>query len=530
MIANESDGSGAAPSWRHQGAESTLRLAVSCDAISKLSEKFSRFASAEAIASIGALQLMPENAGHAARLELAACAVVAAHCGSSPRSVSRGSLDGLVNGLELSHPFLVSQEDPIGGWFVEAFTFVGGAYLVLPGITSDATFILRHLGMAIALYKMPFRDADYATQAKKLFQVVLGISDAIARRAGLGRGVLPVQQPGHGRIDVPTAARLAALREAVTFTKADMAKILDRCGGELELLRPFITQVGAVQSKDCTSETNPLQASPLVEVDEQFIVANPLGLLAALRHHVICRAKHASVTDELAARMCSAAMPTTKDSLRLMNVRFAGSVREDTPPILLMAHGLFGFDTDKALYTCVLSDDLQDYDEKMVFGYRKKGDSWPALRTHLDRVCRGLFSCPEPPNEIFVLILSNPLGQIESIGIGERGDRLPYELEAMSVSDLEILSHLEQGKNLFLWKFARASQSFRDKVDLFCIGILNEYGCFRDRDYSFYLSDKGRPDYVTLDASWEGPLYRESLERIDPQDDKFLSLRLEQTN
>ena len=122
-----------------------------------VAREFASFDISDVLAKLGGLRLMPENACRAARLELAAS--VAAGCAYlSDKPYSKvNQLRRILNGPQISDPQRIPNENPIGGWFLESVSFVDGAFLVLPGITTNATFIQRHIGAVLALIKTPFR-------------------------------------------------------------------------------------------------------------------------------------------------------------------------------------------------------------------------------------------------------------------------------------------------------------------------------------------------------------------------------------
>ncbi len=483
--------------------------------LSALARRLSQLAPTELLASVGALQLMPENVRRATRLELAACGAAAVKSDGTSRPVSRSALDGLVNGPELSDPYLISLEDPIGGWFVESVSFVGGVYRIFPGITTNATFILRHLGTAIALHRDAFSEPNFEARARELFQAVLTLSETIACRAGLARGLLPVEHPGRSRIDIPNAKRLADLRRAVTFSQDEFDSILRRCRTDMATIDALVLDSGSLAADACNPDANPLQASPIVRVDGEYVIANPLGLAAALRHQVICRAVDTSVATELASRHSALLQRTVVNCLELMDIHPAGPSRWRGPQGVLMADGLFSFDADKALYACIVSDDLTDYDRDIVYGLRPHVDLWPVLRAHFETVAEALFSRRNAPNELLILLLPGSLGRSWAVGVGDQGEHAPYEILLLSVSDLETISHIESGKSLLLSKFAHANRKLHDTTDVVAFGLLDKYGVFRDNQYSFYESDDLPPTAMLFDASWEGQLHRESLDRVD---------------
>ena len=483
--------------------------------LDEVARQFSRFSASDRLAKLGGLQLIPENSRRALRLELAACAAASTAEGGEFTATAE-EIRTILNRSAVSDPQLVMLEDPTGGWFVESVTFVGGAYLVFPGITTDATFTLDLLGRALALYRRPYSSGGFAPSAVRLLQAALLVSDEVAKRAGLGRGVLATGAAESSDIVVPEDSRLAALAEAVRFTGAELNDILRPCEADSSILDPLMIECGQLDLSSCDTQTYALQSTPIVQVDSEYIVAAPSLLTPAARHQVVCMAKKHQVVDELAARVNLAAWNTAVKCFRYMRITLSAPRFPGPRPSLLMADGLFGFDTDKALYAAVISDDLTDYDEETVFGAAPEQRVWPALKAHLDRVFWSLAKSDNPPNAVLCVVLSSGLGRAWGFGVGDRGASPPYKLMAMTVSDLTVIAHLEGGHSLFLWKFCSAGDRLRERCEVFAAGSLSEYGCYRDRDYSFYLSDREIPNMLTLASDWDGPLRTEYLDKVDP--------------
>ena len=484
--------------------------------LEEVARQFSRYAAADVLAKIGALQLIPENARRATRLELAACAAAARDAADGKRAASPSALRSILDGPILSDPQLIMMEDPVGGWFVESLTFLGGAYLMFPGIAINAAFILRHLGQAIALHRKPYSNAQFASAAVRLFHAVLTLSNEVVRRAGLERGVLPIEVAGEHRIVVPRGERLAQLSTALRFSQQDLDRLLCSCGHNVAVLEPLVAEAGQLRLEDCDPHAFPLQATPIVHVGDEYIVASPALLAPALRHQVICMAKQHSVLDELVERITGAAWLTASKCLRHMKILPVGVPYPASLLGIGMADGLFSFDTDKALYACVITDDCTDYEEHVVFGHQSRKDLWPALRTRFREVADSLFLSSNSPNELLCLVLANGVGRSLGLSLAAHDKALPYELLGMSLPDLWVIAHLEGGKQLCLSRFAKALRRLRSKSQVIAFGALNEYGCYRQNKYSFYLSDEAPPNVISLDSGWEGLLSREALDRGRP--------------
>src|SRR6266849_1086496 len=141
-------------------------------------------------AGAGALQLLPENADRLVRLEMLADWVVSLATTNESRSkVSYESWYPLVNDPPVADASTL--EDPFNCLFTEVLTFHGGCNVVFPGLAEDATFILRQLFVALFHGEPQIGDDSFRGSAIRIIQSVLVLSNEIARRASLPRGLPP---------------------------------------------------------------------------------------------------------------------------------------------------------------------------------------------------------------------------------------------------------------------------------------------------------------------------------------------------
>ncbi len=470
---------------------------------------------ADVLAKIGGLLISPENASRIGRLEIAAHAAAAVGQVAKGRRIPAGALRSLLNNSVISEEWFVMQEDPLGGWLTESVTYAGGPNIVFPGIVSNATFILRHVLKVITLHRRPFASPHFAHRCAQLAFAGLRLSNAIATRAGMARGVLPIERPRDPSILVPPDERLNALAAAVKFSESDLRELLGP-HVDPDVLSPLVIDAGSASLQQCTPHSGPLQVRPIVRCGDWLVVVAPTLLTAALRHAIVCLAEEEGLQREFAHRLNAAFWLTLKQSLLHMGLAESAGPWPGERPDLLMADGLFGFDTDKALYACLLTDDLAGYDRSTVFGEKATTNTWYSIRALFERVHADLGKLPRPPAELVCLLIMAGVGRAWFVGAGEKGEELPYELLTLGLAELETISLLEGHDELFLWRFARDSRRAREKFEVFSFGTLNEYGMYRQLEYSYYLSDDAAGGHLTLDVSWEGDLQREVLETIDP--------------
>ncbi|HYU99713.1 MAG TPA: hypothetical protein VE977_12855, partial [Pyrinomonadaceae bacterium] len=120
------------------------------------------------LAAVGALQLMPENAYRSVRMEALAHTVASLSQSEDGERMSLEVLGTICNAWPLADSPIASAEDPFESLFTEAFTFFDGSYIVFPGITEEATYILKHLSMGVFRHPEGFPHYGFKKDAAAL--------------------------------------------------------------------------------------------------------------------------------------------------------------------------------------------------------------------------------------------------------------------------------------------------------------------------------------------------------------------------
>lgn len=111
------------------------------DLLSGVARSLAPFDPTDLAATVGALQLLPENAGRYLVLPAFAHAVATLSPSNEKRTISAGRLRDLLRTEPLGKGFLVAFEDPFEFSFTESIAFEDGAYTVFPGnATESSTF------------------------------------------------------------------------------------------------------------------------------------------------------------------------------------------------------------------------------------------------------------------------------------------------------------------------------------------------------------------------------------------------------
>ncbi len=283
--------------------------------------------------------------------------------------------------------------------------------IVIPGRVDESAFILRHLAAAVAAAPATYPVPDFVSQAQMLLAAVLALSTEIARRAGLGRGIMPIFLGRDADVVVPDSQRLAQLKQAVSFGRGDLESFLAERHLPLSALDRLTATLGSVSIADYQINHGDLQTRPIVRAGDQFIVALPGMLLVAARHELIRLAFEYGVEGELAQQYHAAVWHSVVRSLGYLgNIPFA-RLEAVGPTIRGCQHALFHLDTDKLLCAVLATDALEEYPLDQAFGMWPFEQMKAGIATQLLFVEEELFGMSSPPNEVLFLVLVQPIGR-----------------------------------------------------------------------------------------------------------------------
>lgn len=500
--------------------------------VSALIDPVTTYDCVDLAAGVGALQLLPENADQLGRLEIAAGAISSLPFDQSRPQMAAPRWRRWLNGPVLGGQDIVSGEDRCDHLFTEAFTFHGGSYIVLPGLFEEATYITRHLTRALFLSNIRTLDTEFVNRAGRLYASILALSDAVAQRSGLRRGLPPIHRSGNSVL-VPSSERFDLLKRAVTFSLDDLTRLLGPLGLDIDAFEDLVATPGDGTVANCIGDKNPIFSRPVLRHGEVFTVVAPSCLLVAARHAVLVRAALAGLMRELADKFRGAVYRDVENSLKLLESRPVADLppRVDGGPPLV--ENFFGLDRDKVLHLVLLTDELEDYDPEHVYGEWPIGAAGDQIDSRLVQARTDLFDRFREINEVVHLVVTQGVGR--SMALGLAGSGPPVEDAAtllLNASDLEVIALAEGGKPLVLRQYARAADSIRDKAAVMAIAPLDEFATYRSSAFSYYLSDEAIPSMIVVSPGSAEPLRMEVQRERDfhavqyPDDDAVVDVTL----
>ncbi len=481
----------------------------------QFAEKLAPYDPADLLAAAGGLQLLQANAHRAVRLE------VLAHIAASLKDdeankphASIHRLDQWYNNGVLGQGWVAAQEDPFDNLFLEAIPFYNGNFLVFPGISDESTLVLRLLCRALFADPDAFSDPHYVKEARELLSAVLALSNEVATRAGLVRGVeIPSWEEGQ-TVFIPDARTLAALKQAVTFHPSELTRLLEEHLVSPAVLDQITLPLGQLALAEYELETGALRSRPLVRADDSLIVALPGMLPVAARHALIRRALERGVGDELAGSYREAVWEHLVESLATLQHEQYLYRPPSTLSIPSSQDAFFSLDSDKMMYTLLVTDPLTEYDVDDPFREWSLRSLESRIEARLQEVQDHLFGLDHSPREVLFLVVLQGVGRPGRI-LTPHPETLVLPPLGLSAGDLRTIAWLEEYDQLVLWKYARALWKVRKRaaVQVFC--QLDEFAAYRAHGYSYILPEEECPDVIYIPPGGAGELRREVAHQLD---------------
>ncbi|MFA5861572.1 MAG: hypothetical protein WDA16_07745, partial [Candidatus Thermoplasmatota archaeon] len=452
----------------------------------------------------GALQLVPVNGNHLARLEAFAYFALATERDATGRDVRATKARVIAN--DLLSP-LRHLDDPPENLFVENVGGIAGNYRVFPGQTYQITQTLQ-----IFARMLDPRRGGAHTEAARSFYSMLAISDALAERAGLSR-YTRVPSPEDRRIVVPPDDALAALRRVVRFTPTELAVVLRRVRRNVDDVAPLIAS-DPFEAASYDPHANRVNATPLTRYGDDIIVVSPTSLVNAAVARVVAMFQKADAVDALVSEFAEQAWEEAIASLRSLGFRRLRPYVK-TDPSWGLRDGFFQIDADKIAYVVLITDRLQGADPTRPWTENVDPDLEAAIKRRVGEAVSALRETA-PTAKILVVALAQGFGRAMSWQIGEFETLKDARVVSLGVADLRTIAATRPGDTLVLWKFAGALDRLYSRTRVRATSSLDTFALYHSRHDSFYMSDDALPDYLTIPPASGAHLRFDALGKQDP--------------
>jgi len=428
----------------------------------------------ELLKTFAGLTVTPENHGKYFRLERLLIHSVLAD--SDQMAVPQSpSLKTFLDKEFESEP----MEDICTNTFSDQVSFVGGDFLVFPGITENSVEILT--SQLHAIFHWPENGIPEGFKAAVYSITLLGlsISDLIAKRLEYKRYM--VSEPEENTIFVPDPDRLEQLKASITISKADMDGLMARYRITPAALQSFLFDLKEITSRTLYLGESPASDRPLILSGEDYIVHSPTAIVPAITRLIWRMAEGKDFEEKVYSAFHSSVWNNAQARLQSFGYRpvLVDGINDDYGHYA----NVYQFDRDKIAYFRYLGD----------FG--KKSTSYIPDRTEEHIAILEKHPKYGSYQKMIIVILSG-------IGRALYGMMKPIAgVESISIPafDLEVLWRLNKGSALDIWKFSLARKKLMAYAGNFMVmtEFLDLYKLFDQRAQSFYI-DGDAPNMVPV--------------------------------
>jgi len=416
---------------------------------------------------------------------------------SSPDQISDIRLQKLFSVPPLSGA-IRKAEDPFPNIFVEEVPFLDGPHLILPGPKPGTSFEFRRLTESIFHHEHDW-PPEFIAFTKQMFRGVLALSDVLAKRVGLKRGTLG-DATERGDVIIPEADRFRAMRDAVRFSSAEFDSFLAESSVDEAAMAELVVDIGAFTLADHTISSGTLVHKPIIRTKNQFIVAAPQQLICAANQLALRTIVEANLQSMFVRFYSETVMSSVRRSLVHLR-HLPTSLTPDSPPgIEGISEQFCLFDSDKLLYVLLVCDTLEDFHHKTIEGIWGNRQLAQDLVRRMEAIQREMVRKVPFANEFFCLMVPCGVNRIHELV----ADNWPETMLClgMTAENLEIVSLIEAGNKLALWRFARKSAQVLKRARFVVFDELDLFAAYRDRNCSFPLGNSSTPPKVIVKVGY----------------------------
>jgi hypothetical protein len=127
---------------------------------------------------------------------------------------------------------------------------------------------------------------------------------------------------------------------------------------------------------------------------------------------------------------------------------------------------------------------------------------------------RHLFAQDGDARQILHLTVFQNIGRSFSIAWNTPPDDRCLQMH-LSAEELEVISWLPRQHQLTLWQFARARHRMGGRAGIAVFDTLDEYGFYRAHQSSYYATDSGRPNLISISPGFARALRCEAYDYVD---------------
>lgn len=450
------------------------------------------------VATAAGLMLLPENASKLIRLRrLSALGVMIGDEGK--RKVPLKTVEKLLKKDAIGGGGITLHEDPYSEVLVQSMNFFGGSYLLSPGVGEHTIADLENL--CYAYFRSEWVSKELQNSVGSLVKGLLIVSDIVLKRAGLGRGTLPVTNEMRGPIHIPNKSELKQLTKATFLSHQDLEKHGEWLFAVVDSLALDPGQLDDSSNKEDGIEFDDLYLYPFLRCPNGYQVVLPLDLSITIRFHLL----HFAFENNKLSELGSSWRQVVLNRLKLLCPDAPKSVKLGSNE--LMDRYLLPLDDKRDIHVILATDPLVDWNNKLNGIYDTRV-TIAEIEKLVSPVKRKTYSKAQ---EILHLVIIDSPGRGAFWGIPPMDDS-DLMLIARS-DDIEIMLHNEPTGLLGLFLFAQAVK--KHPGDMLSMGVLDGYSVYLSNDKSFYFSDDQPPTFTGIQPTLGAKLRQDFTVGVD---------------
>jgi len=455
---------------------------------------FNTYNSIDLLRTFSAMTLSPQNHGKNVRLELLTSLTLQSF-NAIELVVPLKTLSEYMDKEHASNHF----EDPSINLFTDLITFYGGDYLILPGISETGSFILSNLLAAIYNWPNSGIPEEYKNNCTHAALFILNISNIVCKKIGLTR-----YQKSNAENDLlflSNVQKLSDLKSAISFSDTEIHTLMEENSISEGAIQGFLLDLNDPAIGNQYIEESPLLARPFIHYKNEYILVSPATLSYALTDFLWNHSKIWACEDEVNNAYHDVIWNNTQMHLKRM-----GFTRIDIDAIqydqsLSIKEDIYQFDDDKLAYVQYVFDNGQKVTPE-------NGLNYPSINSRKQDVINKLWVIPDYANYRFLdLTLVSSIGRIFLVPMMQVEHARSIGIH---INEFEILYQLKDYNGLDLWKFATARDEQLIEPPFLGFSFLDQFKIYLDNGESFYLSDKTKYHFLSIEPGYSAELVQKA--------------------
>lgn len=428
------------------------------------------------------LQALPENHGKNIRLESIQCLLLASDKQGEGIEINSSGLKSFFE----KHFLYNTQEDPPENLFTENIMTPIGNKIIFSGLAQGQIYFLQQLMNVISMGDF---ESSFVRSCLSPALLLLSISDYIAKALEYPRNMREVDTESNN-IYVPD--KYLERKNIFRIPVLHMEQLAISCGGNISDINLFLLDPEKEKWNNINPDENPIIHKPILydSDSKEYMILSPTNLLYAALNGLLRKTIEYGKFDEVLSIYSHSCWQHSDYMLYNMGFRRLDYTFEETH--LPIYEGLYVFDSDKLAYVVFFYDNGIGFNIDKPLEYIENKDSDKAIISHIKKVYNRLKSDKK-------LSHNHLLNLNISLGIGRsKYTRCPNDLDwnvlAMCIYELEVLSKSDKCNNLTFWNYSNALKSITLGTPFF----LDNISYFIDNDESFYATDDNPVSWLLI--------------------------------